>query len=550
MTQMRCAIYTRKSTEEGLDMAFNSLDAQREACEAYIKSQKAEGWLLLPTAYDDGGFSGGSMERPGLARLMADVKAGKIDIVVVYKVDRLTRALSDFAKIVDVLDGAGASFVSVTQAFNTTTSMGRLTLNVLLSFAQFEREVIAERVRDKIAQSKARGIWMGGTVPLGYAVQDRKLIPVPAEVETVNRIYSLYLELPSVRALKQRLDAEGIVTKLQRNKHGPKGGLPFGRGGLYHLLSNPIVIGKLRHKEKLHEGEHPAIVPLPLWDAVQARLQSLTVSRRRKGDAQPFGMLTGMVRDHHGRPLSPSFTVKDDRRYHYYVSNAAQEFGAGDSAPAVRVQAKLIQTAVKHAVLALLDPASVLDQLEPLELELAATQNAVGIAQEIRSSCTRAGGMSMRGLLHDLGLQIIMSDDSAEASIDGQSLLAKLTARPRSEFGPPDPLTIDVPIVRQRRGRKSRLVLNSTVSSASEPDQKLVALLVKAHRTRREIFDNGTERYNRHPERIARLAFLAPDITAAILEGRQPVSLTSRSLLKLAPLPMDWSEQRAVLGFG
>jgi site-specific DNA recombinase len=256
MKKLRCAIYTRKSSEEGLDMAFNSLDAQREACEAYLKSQRAEGWVLLPTFYDDGGFSGGSMIRPALARLLDDVKAGLVDVIVVYKVDRLTRSLPDFAKIVDVLDAAEASFVSVTQAFNTTTSMGRLTLNVLLSFAQFEREVIAERVRDKIAQSKARGIWMGGTVPYGYRVEDRRLQVVEEEAETVRYIYAAYLEAPSVRALKERLDAEGIVSRAQLRGGKPVGGGPWGRGALHWLLRNPIYIGRLRHRDLLHDGEH------------------------------------------------------------------------------------------------------------------------------------------------------------------------------------------------------------------------------------------------------------------------------------------------------
>ena len=330
MKKLRCAIYTRKSSEEGLDMAFNSLDAQREACEAYVTSQRAEGWVLLPTAYDDGGFSGGSMVRPALARLLEDVKIGLVDVIVVYKVDRLTRSLPDFARIVDVLDAAEASFVSVTQAFNTTTSMGRLTLNVLLSFAQFEREVIAERVRDKIAQSKARGIWMGGTVPFGYRVAERKLHIVEAEAAVIRHIYAAYLEVPSVRALKELVDAEGIVSRRQMRGGKLVGGGPWGRGALHWLLRNPVYIGKLRHHHLLHVGEHQAIVPQDLWDRVQAKLTDKTECRDGQRDRAYSGaLLLGHIRDGVGRPVTSTYTQKGTRRYRYYVSSVSSETNAG-----------------------------------------------------------------------------------------------------------------------------------------------------------------------------------------------------------------------------
>ncbi len=259
-----CAVYTRKSSEEGLDQAFNSLDAQREACEAYIKSQTHEGWRLVRTRYDDGGVSGGTLERPAMKRLLADIETGKIDIVVVYKVDRLTRSLADFAKIVEVFDAKGVSFVSITQQFNTTTSMGRLTLNMLLSFAQFEREVTAERIRDKIAASKAKGIWMGGWPPLGYDVKERKLVINPQEALHVKRIYEAYLEVGSVRLLKERLDRDGMVTKARHQKNGKTvGGRAFNRGHLYRLLSNPIYRGKLPHQDRVFQGLHEAMVTAP-----------------------------------------------------------------------------------------------------------------------------------------------------------------------------------------------------------------------------------------------------------------------------------------------
>src|SRR4051794_16237008 len=260
----RCAIYTRKSSEEGLEQAFNSLDAQREACEAYIKSQRHEGWTCLAQAYDDGGLSGATMDRPALQQLLADIQAGKVDVIVCYKVDRLTRSLADFAKIVEVFDAKGVSFVSVTQQFNTTTSMGRLTLNVLLSFAQFEREVTGERIRDKIAASKRKGMWMGGVPPLGYRAQDHKLIIVDREAETVRFIFRRYAELGSVRLLKEELDARSIRSKLRTSASGRlRGGKPFARGALYLMLQNRIYRGEIVHREQSHPGEHAPIIDQP-----------------------------------------------------------------------------------------------------------------------------------------------------------------------------------------------------------------------------------------------------------------------------------------------
>ena len=280
---LRCAIYTRKSTEEGLDQEFNSLDAQREACAAYIVSQRHEGWQLVPDHYDDGGISGGTMERPGLKRVLDDVRSGKVDVIVVYKVDRLTRALSDFAKIVDILDEAEASFVSITQAFNTTTSMGRLTLNVLLSFAQFEREVISERVRDKVAASKAKGMWMGGCVPLGYRVEARKLIEDKIEAVTVRHIFERYLEIGAVPALLEDLRESGVLTKRQAMRDGSsRGGQAFSRGGLYYFLKNRIYRGEIVHHDKVYAGEHQAIVTAALFDAVQEQL-AVNIGDRRSG---------------------------------------------------------------------------------------------------------------------------------------------------------------------------------------------------------------------------------------------------------------------------
>jgi len=351
----RCAIYTRKSTEDGLEQAFNSLDAQREACAAYVLSQRHEGWSLLPDLYDDGGFSGGSMERPGLKRLLADVEAGRVDTIVVYKVDRLTRSLADFARIVDVLDAAGASFVSITQSFNTTTSMGRLTLNVLLSFAQFEREVTGERIRDKIAASKRKGLWMGGPVPLGYVVMDRKLVVHAEEAETVRHIYRRYLELGSVRELVADLDRDGIRTKVQVRTSGPhRGGIPFARGSLFHLLKNRIYLGEIVHKGACYPGEHKAVVPRSLWDDVQDRLSERARNRILGNGADHPSLLAGIIRDGEGRAMSPSHSNRGSRRYRYYVTHEAH---VSAQRPALRVAAHDLETIVTdHLVGHLADP--------------------------------------------------------------------------------------------------------------------------------------------------------------------------------------------------
>jgi site-specific DNA recombinase len=317
--QLNCAIYTRKSSDEGLEQSFNSLDAQREACEAFIKSQKHEGWNPISTAYDDGGFSGGSMERPALRKLMGDVQAGKVQIIVVYKVDRLTRSLADFAKMVELFDKQNVSFVSVTQQFNTTTSMGRLTLNVLLSFAQFEREVTGERIRDKIAASKAKGMWMGGVVPLGYEPKERTLVPIPAEAEQVRHIFERYLVLESVWDLHDELKRDGIRSKRRILQDGrERGGVVMTRGMLYHLLQNPLYIGQIRHKNKTYSGQHDAIVAMELWDAVQKKLGGNRVIRKNKVQNSQ-GLLTGFLFYENSEPLTPTSTIRDGRRYRYYV---------------------------------------------------------------------------------------------------------------------------------------------------------------------------------------------------------------------------------------
>lgn len=346
-SKRRCAVYTRKSIDEGLEKEFNTLDAQRESCEAYVASQRAEGWVLEPDHYDDGGFSGGSLERPALQRLLADIKADRVDVVVVYKIDRLSRSLMDFAKLVEVFEAHGVTFVSVTQSFNTTTSMGRLTLNILLSFAQFEREVIGERIRDKFAASRARGMWMGGSVPLGYHVRERKLVVNEVEAAIVRRVFQGFAELGSGTKLTQILRAEGVSTKR---------GKPINKGDIYKLLNNCTYVGDVAHKGKVFAGEHKGIVTRELWDQVHAVLVESPRARANKNRARSPALLRGLIFGADGRALSPTHTRREGRLYRYYVSQSVLN-GTGDNASSDivrRVSAAEIETAVISQVRMLL----------------------------------------------------------------------------------------------------------------------------------------------------------------------------------------------------
>ena len=340
---VRCRIYTRKSTEDGLEQEYNSLDAQYDACTAYALSQRHEGWTVTNDRYDDGGFSGGTLVRPRLKRLLADVEAGKVDIILLYKIDRLTRSLSDFAKIVEILDGKGASLVSITQSFNTTTSMGRLTLNMLLSFAQFEREVTGERIRDKIYASKRKGIWMGGPVPLGYDVVERKLVVNDQEAEQVRAIMRMYLAVNSVPELVELLARNGTHTKIQHRKDGEtKGGVHFKRGNLYYLLSNRIYRGMIVHKGEAFDGEHAAIVSEELWNEVRAKLAKQGQGGSSRKVSPKTGALAGLIYEGEGRAMVLTHTQKGNRRFHYYANRYET---LGDST-ARRVSARDIEDIV------------------------------------------------------------------------------------------------------------------------------------------------------------------------------------------------------------
>jgi len=352
----RCAIYTRVSTEHGLEQEFNSLDNQREAAEAYVKSQAHEGWKLLRDRYDDGGFSGGSMDRPALQKLLAAIREHRIDIVVVYKVDRLTRSLTDFARLVELFDQHGVSFVSVTQSFNTTSSMGRLTLNVLLSFAQFEREVTGERIRDKIAASKKKGIWVGGVVPMGYRVEDRKLLVEEAEATTVRLIFERYLVLGSLPALQRELRQMGILTRQRAMASGgTRGGVPLTNGPINHMLRNRTYLGELNHRESSYPGEHAPIVDPTLFHAVQAKL-TRNLHQRRSSRSHSDALLMGRLYDDRDNRMSPTYAVKTGLRYRYYVSTMLVQGRKSEAGSVPRVPASELEGLVLEAIVANASP--------------------------------------------------------------------------------------------------------------------------------------------------------------------------------------------------
>ena len=544
-TTSRCAIYTRKSTEEGLDQEFNSLDAQREACAAYVLSQRHEGWTLLPEVYDDGGFSGGNMDRPGLRRLLAEVQARRVDIIVVYKVDRLTRSLADFAKIVEVLDATGASFVSITQAFNTTTSMGRLTLNVLLSFAQFEREVISERVRDKVAASKRKGMWMGGTVPLGYDVVARKLIPNEVEAETVRYIMRRYLELGTVTELRAALDREGIRSKQNWSNGKGRGGGSYGRGALYSLLANRLYRGETHHKGEYFKGEHPTIVDEELWVAVQRQLAVNRIDRRVRVNARDGSLLAGRIHDGEGQPMQPSHACKGSVRYRYYCSAPRED--RPTSSKVERIAAGDLEPLVIAALGELLS-----DRPNLLSLtDCGGSARAGPIIEAARLLAIELPVMAQvlqRQLFEDLELQVQMEGEAVGASISIDGLARRLGAKSGQNSDQRHELTISTKV--RRRSRELRIVVPAGAPTHPR-NGRLMMLLGRAALAREQLLaESATDGVlaDRELRRVARFAFLAPDIVAAILEGRQPPSLAARQLARMPELPLDWAEQRRILG--
>jgi len=509
-TRLRCAIYTRKSTEEGLEQAFNSLDAQREACEAYVLSQAGEGWECRPDLYDDGGWSGGNMDRPAIKRLLEAIGKGRIDVVVVYKVDRLTRSLMDFARIVEVFDSHKVSFVSVTQAFNTTSSMGRLTLNVLLSFAQFEREVTGERIRDKIAQSKARGIWMGGHVPLGYDLGDRVLLPHPTEAETVRHIFRRYLELRSLPALAGDLTAAGIHTKRRVSRAGAThGGIPFNCSGLSHILKNRIYLGEIVHCGKAHAGEHEAIVDRALFRAVQDQLAANHHRHRTRKTRAAACPLTGKIVDGDGQPMRPSFSYGRGRQmYRYYVSECLLPVGkatSGGNLKGTRLPALRMETLLAKTL------GEMLPELAGPDVIFAAITRVVATPTELSITLDPASLVNEMLTVHALLGRVQQQLDPGSDIHDGRIVFR-----------------LDIPAA-----RKGRTVTPASRQRQSREDTASMADLVRAaHRKLAEHgaspLDPGRHNAMRAPadawtrDRIS-VGLLAPDIQKAMLEGAMPL---------------------------
>jgi DNA invertase Pin-like site-specific DNA recombinase len=541
---VRCAIYTRKSSEDGLEQDFNSLDAQREACAAYIASQKGEGWKLVPNAYDDGGISGGTLERPGLQRLLADIDAGKVDLVIVYKVDRLTRSLADFAKLVDRFDATGASFVSVTQQFNTATSMGRLTLNVLLSFAQFEREVTAERIRDKIAASKKKGLWMGGLVPLGYDARDRTLIINAAEAETVRTIFRLYLELGNVRRVKEEATRLGLVSK-KRSLAGGKlrGGVALTRGRIFHLLSNPVYVGEIRHKTQTYPGQHPAIIDREIFDSVRKKLDANTRGTRARATKSTSSPLAGKFIDEIGDRLTPSHAVRRGKRHRYYISRRLIARSGERNTGGWRLPAAVLETAVAglitNALVATGAAPSLIRDARPEML-----QKLPSIAQGLAAALNGPDRGPKLSAIVDVGR---IEPGRLSVALDPSALAKQLGVLPAHINH--DALTLIGDFTLRRRGVEARLILGDTSSGVDETLLKNIAQgwawleEIKAGMTMQAIATRAGMT-QRRVARLVDLAFLAPDIVQATVDGRQPATLTADSLIKSRHRYV-WADQRA-----
>ena len=514
----RCAVYTRKSSEDGLDQAFNSLDAQREACAAYVKSQTSEGWRPIRTSYDDGGHSGGTMERPALQHLLADIAGGAIDVVVVYKIDRLTRSLADFARMVELFERHEVSFVSVTQAFNTTSSMGRLTLNVLLSFAQFEREVTGERIRDKIAASKAKGMWMGGYPPLGYdlpAPGSRALVLNEAEAETVRTIFRTYLALGSAHALQRWLDERSVRSKMHRSRSGKtSGGQPFSRGALYRILRNPIYLGRIVHRGVAHDGMHTAIVDADLFAAVQTRIDANARRHGARTDHIARAPLKGRIFDADGQPMSPTIAYgKRGKIYRYYVS------------------APLQQGKRRHPH----DDAIRRVSADPLEALLRETSDRL-----VPSGSAHPLDRVLRIEVHAGSLQILMPLQHLPA------IRGRLALGEQAEPDPVDPSRLRLTLPVRVRFHGGRTTIKGGAVPAAKPDPTLVKALRDGHamvdRDAAGLPVLAAAPATPWRRRLVRLAFLAPALQRAILDGTQPPSLTLADLMNASPALL-WSEQ-------
>ena len=549
MKKVRCAIYTRKSSEEGLEQDFNSLHAQREACAAYVLSQASEGWSALPEVYDDGGISGGTLERPALKRLLDDIDAGRIDIVVVYKVDRLTRSLLDFSRLVEAFDKAGVSFVSITQSFNTTTSMGRLTLNMLLSFAQFEREVTAERIRDKIAASKAKGMWMGGVCPLGYRPNGRTLAIVPEHAEVVRDLFQNYLEVGNVRLLEQQLEQAGQRVPTRLTASGATlGGGTFKRGQLYAMLSNPTYVGEVHHKGNVYAGLQQPIIERDIWDRVQAALAANQQGIQRGKSTVTVSVLAGLVFEEDGTPLIASHACKGKLRYRYYVSKALQN---GSKTQGIRMSAPELEKAVSEEVAKAFDQPMLIADIAGIPMQVDTLRELLPASAHVAQMLRQRQPLILRNLVSKVEVTVT----GIKVEVSTASIASSLSTRVRE--GVPEHLYLNVRAQLRRSGRVVRLIDVDRHSPLNpEPQAHLVRLLALGSEWWREIVRDSvtvTEVARRHNvdksyvTRVVRANFLAPTVVDQILAGAHPAGLDAKHLLALTNLPLCWEEQKREL---
>lgn len=548
---LHCAIYTRKSSEEGLEQGFNSLDAQREACEAFVLSQQHEGWKVIPTLYDDGGYSGGNMERPALKQLLADIDQKKIHVVVVYKVDRLTRSLADFAKIVEQFDAKSVSFVSVTQQFNTTSSMGRLTLNVLLSFAQFEREVTGERIRDKIAASKQKGMWMGGYVPIGYKGHERTLAIDEENSKLVRYIYQRYLTVGTIRKLKIDLDASDIHTPQRMHSTGSGyGGRPFSRGNLQRILTNPIYIGKITHFDQVYAGQHPPIIDEKVWDAVQIKLTDNRQAHELRPKAPSDSLLTGILFDSKGQRLSPSHSQKQSKRFRYYLSPKLVDVGKVAAQHGIRMPAQELESLVINQLCDwLTNTDALMDALNPSPEQM---QNLMADAHKLARDLEEHKTGQYQ-LLRQLLARIEVGHDHVTMFVKA-SALTIVAAEDTDRL-----IVLKNHIKLKRCGYAMRLIITDENKQQTHKDQNLIHHISQAYQWLTLITSGKVQSIKEiaeaeqldqsHVTRMINKAFLAPDIIRAILNGMQPPHLTLKYLKQYRALPNDWDAQKSLLGF-
>ena len=548
MKPIHCAIYTRKSSDEGLEQSFNSLDAQREACAAYILSQASEGWVQLPDIYDDGGLSGGTLERPSLKRLLTEVREGRVDIIVVYKVDRLTRSLLDFAKLVEAFDKAGTSFVSVTQSFNTTTSMGRLTLNMLLSFAQFEREVTAERIRDKIAASKAKGMWMGGSPPLGYKPDGRSLAIVDEHAAIIRTVFQRYLSLGNVRLVAEALARDGIVSpRRTRISSGTGyGGGAFSRGQIHLLLKCATYIGEVHHKGQVYKGLHQPIIEREVWDKAQALLAGHVRGGKRGPRAEHHSVLAGRIVDAGGEPLIPSHACKGRVRYRYYVSRDLQ---TTPGAAGIRLPAVEIETAVSTRLAKLFEDGIALGSAEWLRIPPAEVPLIIARCGDLRGELNSRGRQRLAALV----TQVRVRDSGIEIDCASTAIAQALSVE---HHGEPSTITLVSDVQLRRSGTAMRLIQGDGNTVGATWTASLIKLILKARRwwailrggevdIKRLAASEGVQAG--YITRVLRLAFLAPSVVDAILAGNVLPHVDAAALTATDAISPLWSEQATMI---